>query len=106
MYFRSAVLARVRTPTLLLLYLRQARIQDFAQGGATAKRGPEARGPKVPPIKKQKSADLVHYFLVGAPLPWYFIFFLFNLILFYRSGGGGGGPPGPVPPPPPTWIRP
>ena len=39
----------------------QARIQDFAQGGATAKRSPEARGHRVAPIKIKKSADLVHY---------------------------------------------
>ena len=46
----------------------QARIQHFAQGGATAKRGPEAIGPKVPPSKTKKSADLIFYFLVGAIL--------------------------------------
>ena len=37
----------------------QARIQDFAPRGAKAKRGPrlggpEARGPKVPPIKNRE----------------------------------------------------
>ena len=48
----------------------QARIQDFAQGGATANRGPRlgiprTGAPRYPLSKKKKTADLVHYFLVG-----------------------------------------
>ena len=41
--------------------------------GAPKLGGPKARGPKVRPIKKQMSADLVHYFLGGARFPINFL---------------------------------
>ena len=83
----------------------QARIQHSAQGGTTLTGapklgGPEARSPKVTCIKNQKSADLVHYLLVRARLPFIFLFLLFNFIVLPLRKGLG-----PVPPPPP-WIRP
>ena len=76
---------------------RQARIQDLVQGGATAKRGPEARGPKVPSIKSQNSADLTHCFLLGAHLPVYFLIFTisFHFIFQHRVGPRSRAPPPP-----------
>ena len=52
---------------LSMVKQRQAHIQDFAQGGATAKTaqrlgGPDARGLKAPQSKTKNSTDLVHYF--------------------------------------------
>ena len=75
----------------------QARIQDFAQGGAT-NRGPEARGPKVPLSKKQKVCGVVHFFSWG-PFTILFSYF-YHLFFFYRSGRGLG----PRDPPPLRYV--
>ena len=69
--------------------------------GAPRLGGPEARDPKVPFIKKEKSADLVHYFLDGARLS--FIFLFSYLILSYFTAQDGALVPVRAPPP---WIRP
>ena len=84
----------------------QARIQDFAQGGATGNRGPEMRGPeardpKVPPIKNQKVFGFGPLFLVWPVDLLIFLFLLFNFI-FSNHPGRGLGPRAP----PPPWIRP
>ena len=45
-------------------YTDSRHVSDFAQEGAAANRGPEARGPKVSPSKTKKSADFAHYFFI------------------------------------------
>ena len=85
----------------------QARIQDFAQGGAQlrgARRLGDPRGqrPQGTPCQKPKSLRILEtIFLVEARLPFYFLILLFNIILFYHSGRGLGPCT-----PPPSWIRP
>ena len=56
--------------------------------------GPEARDPRVLLPKTKKSADLVHYFLVGPVIT------LFYFILLLRGGGGSA----PVPRPPLGYV--
>ena len=78
----------------------QACAQDFAQGGATAKRdpgirGPEARGPKVSPVKNRKFCGFGPLFLVGAHSPFNFVIFYYIIFYFFRSGRGLG-PRGPT----------
>ena len=68
---------------LIIVMIPQAFIQDFAQGGATAKRDPEARGPRYPLTKTKLSVDVVH----GAHSAFYFIILLFYFILFATRGG-------------------
>ena len=84
----------------------QARIQDFAQGGATAKRcpeitGSEARGLKVPPIKNQKLCGFGPQFFGWVPFTFLFSYF-YSLILSYFTPQGGLGPR--TPPPPPGYV--
>ena len=71
----------------------QARIQDFAQGGATAKKGHEARGPNVSPIITQKVCGFVPVFFSWDP----FIFYIYYLILSYCTAQGGASAPLPSP---------
>ena len=71
----------------------QARIQDFAQGGATAKRGPEARGPQVLPIKNQKVCGFGPLFFSWGRLPFYCLIFLFNFVLHILPLRVGPRPP-------------
>ena len=85
----------------------QARIQDFAQGGATVKRdprlgGPEARGPKVHAIKNQKVCGFGELFFSWGPFTILFSYFYYLILSYFTAQGGASGP-GARPPP---WIRP
>ena len=78
--------------------LHQARIQDLAQGGARAKRGPKVRGsqgqwPQGTPFRKPKSLGF-------GPLPGPVHLFIFLFFLSYFFPLGAGARP-PCPPPPP-----
>ena len=51
--------------------------------------GPEARGPRVPPIKNKKSLRILSTIFSGGPFTFFiFLFLLFNLIVFYCPGRG------------------
>ena len=85
--------------------ISQARIQNFAQGGATAKRDPEIRGPRGQgsqgtPYQKPKSLRIWSTIFRRARLPFYFLIFtiLFYFILPLRGAGHRALlPPGCVP---------
>ena len=95
--------AHLRTlPNRMVKAADQARIQDFAQGVATAKRGPEISGPRCqepqgtpPPIKNLKVCGFGPLVFSRDPLTVLFSAFYYLILCYFAAQGGASAP---VPP--------